>query len=307
MKPRRALVTGASGFIGRALTKQLTREGIEVVALTRNPSRAKASNPLLSEIFPWDINEGPPRPEFFWNVDAVIHLAGEPIAGRWKTSKKDAISSSRVLGTRHLVEGISRAPKRPAALISASAIGYYGNQGEQELIERDRPGKDFMGKVCTAWEAEASAAEELGVRVARLRFGIVLGAKGGAMVDMLSTWRRGFGGTLGTGRQWWSWVHINDAVGLILHSLFKDIYGPMNVTSPNPIRQREFSNILSDALDVSAFMRTPAWLLKLTVGDFATELLASKRVVPERGMRTGYRFMHPELDVATLRFLASFG
>ncbi len=291
------LMTGAAGFIGTRLCEVLAQQGHSLVALSRSPARSQKNFGVPIEIYRW---EAPakflPTQAAFEGVDAVIHLAGESISGYWSDPKMKAIRESRVVGTRHLVQGMARLASRPKMLISASAIGYYGNQGDAILSEDSQPRTDFLSAVCHDWEEEATRAKELGLRVAQLRFGIVLGPGGGALSAMLLPFRLGLGGPMGSGRQWWSWVHREDVIGLIEMALAEGLEGPVNVTSPNPLPQREFAKVLGRVLGRPAFMPTPALVLKLMLSGFSAELLGSKRVMPERALQAGYKFRYPELE-----------
>ena len=228
-------------------------------------------------------------------ADAIVHLAGESVAGRWGKAQRRAISDSRIMGTQNLVEGMRSAAARPAVLISASAIGFYGDRGDDELTEVDPAGNDFLAGVCAAWEAAARAGEDLGVRVARLRTGIVLGRGGGALEQMLLPARLGMNGPLGSGRQWWSWIHMDDVLGIIRHCLDTKIHGALNTSSPAPVRQKQFAETLGAVLHRPSFVPAPALALKLVLGGFSAELLGSKRVLPKALQEAGYEFRFPQL------------
>jgi uncharacterized protein (TIGR01777 family) len=224
----KALVTGATGLVGRRLVREL--EGAAV--LGRDPARARARLGNV-EAFAWRPQAGPPPTEAFSKTDAVFHLAGEPVAeGRWTADKKRAIRESRVQGTRNLVNALEVLKKRPAVLVAASAVGYYGDRGDEELFEDSAPASTFLSEVCVAWEAEALRARRLGIRVVTARIGIVLAPDGGALSRMLPPFRLGLGGHLGNGRQWMPWVHVENVVGLLLHAAATgQINGPLNVVS----------------------------------------------------------------------------
>ncbi|SRR5579884_361612 len=292
----RALVTGATGFIGRRLLSELERP----VVLTRDPDRARSLLGADVQALHWEMEAGPPTPDCFRGVDVVFHLAGESIGeGRWTAEKKKRITSSRVHGTRHLVSGIEAAHPRPAVLVSASAIGYYGDRGEEILDESAPPGGDFLAQVCQAWEAEAARARSLGVRVVAPRIGVVFGKGGGALARMLLPFKLGLGGRLGSGRQWISWIHLDDLAGLLLHAARKpEIDGPMNAVSPGAVTNRQFTRTLAAVLKRPAVFPVPAPLLRLALGEFASVLLASQRVTPRVALETGYRFRYPSLEDA---------
>src|SRR5437016_7767334 len=237
----RVAVTGATGFIGRELCAALLRDGHTVVALTRDPRRAQAALPgaLVA-------NWGDPAAALP-PVDGVVNLAGESVAGRWSEDKKRRLRESRIAGTRRLVETIARAPERPTVLVSASAVGYYGDRGEETLTEASGPGRDFLAQLCQEWEAEAQRASELGLRVARLRLGVVLDRDGGALSQMLILFRLGAGGPLGSGRQWFRWVHRADVVGLFRFALeTAEASGPINAVAPHLLRNSEFARAVGD-------------------------------------------------------------
>ncbi|HEY3266783.1 MAG TPA: TIGR01777 family oxidoreductase [Armatimonadota bacterium] len=279
----RVAITGATGFIGRALTAALTERGDSVVAFTR-PGGAAPARDAAIQALPW-----PPGPGEFPAVDAVVHLAGESVAGRWTDAKKQAIRASRVEGARQLLAAMARATRRPSALVSASAVGYYGDRGEESLSESAPPGADFLAEVCRAWEAEAERAEEIGLRVCCIRTGIVLG-HGGALQQMLPPFRMGLGGPMGSGRQWFPWVQLDDIVALYLHALDTDVSGPINGVGPTPIRQGDFARALGAALHRPAILPTPKLALRLLYGEFADTLFCSQKVIPEKAIRTGFRF-----------------
>ena len=302
----RVLVTGATGFIGSRLCEALAADGHEPVGLSRNPQSAQQRIPALSNAHAWSPMDGPPPLEAFGGVEAVVHLAGESVSGRWTAEKKRAIRESRVQGTRHLVDALEQLDEKPDVLVSASAVGVYGDRGEDELTEDAEPGSDFLAQVGIDWEGEARRAESFGVRVVHPRIGIVLGPNGGALQAMLTPFKLGVGGPLGSGRQWWAWVHRDDVVGIIRHAIQNDeLQGPVNATAPNPVRQREFARALGRVLRRPAFMPAPAFALKLLLGEFAQELLGSQRVLPERAQGSGYRFQYPELEPALRAILES--
>lgn len=299
----KALVTGATGFVGRRLVRLLA----EPVVVSRNPDRARATlGPDVGPIHRWDPMRGPPPAEAFAGVDVVFHLAGESVAeGRWTAAQKSRIRESRVVGTRHLVQGIGQAATRPRALVSASAVGYYGSRGDTELTESSPPASDFLAEVCVEWEREALAAESLGLRVVTARTGIVLGAGGGALAKMLTPFKLGVGGPLGNGRQWMPWVHVADLVGLYLHAANKDsIRGPMNAVAPEPVRNAEFTRALASQLHRPAFMPAPYLGLRLLFGEFAEVLFASQRVIPRVAIDSGYAFEYPRIAAALAEILA---
>jgi hypothetical protein len=259
----------------------------------------------LEQAFSWDLMAGAPPPEVFANVDAVVHLAGEPVAGRWTAPKRERIAESRVTGTRNLVRGLEGASPRPKVLISASALGYYGNRDDDVLTEAARPGSDFLAGVCVRWEEEAVRAEGFGLRVVLLRSGHVLSPKGGALgpLAMLAKW--GLNGPLGSGQQWWPWVHLDDAVGLQIHTLEHNMHGAVNVVSPEPVQQKEFAQALGRVLHRPSFLPSSSLALKLILGQFSGELLSSRRLVPRAALGSGYQYQFPTLEPALQHLLST--
>jgi uncharacterized protein (TIGR01777 family) len=291
----KALVTGATGFIGRRLLSKLAHP----IVLSRDPIRARAD--LGPDVTPlaWDPASGPPPAEAFRGVDTIFHLAGENVGGgRWTKKRKAAIRESRLAGTRNLIDGLKGLKERPRVLVSASAVGIYGDRGDEMLDEKAAPGRDFLAELCVEWEAEARAAESLGLRVVSPRFGVVLGP-GGALSKMLTPFKMGVGGRLGSGHQWMPWIHLDDVVGLLLLSASNPaLSGPVNATAPAAVTNREFTKALGAALGRWTIFPMPAFMLRLVVGEFATVLLSSQRVVPRVATQTGYAYLHPDLPGA---------
>lgn len=287
------VVAGASGFVGRALMPALAADGHGVRRLVRRPPGAPneiAWHPGARELDP-AVLEG---------TDVIVNLAGENIAGgRWTSARRERILRSRVEATRSLVTTIGKMSRKPRAFLSASALGFYGNRGDEILTERSGIGHGFLPEVCLAWETHAEGAARHGVRTVLMRFGIILGRGGGALAKMLPVFRLGLGGPLGSGAQWMSWVALDDAVGAIRHGIANaSLRGPVNVVAPSPVPNAEFSRALGKALGKRAAMPAPAWALFLLFGEMANEaLLASTRAEPRRLQETGYRFAQPELGV----------
>lgn len=288
---RRVLISGASGLIGGALVPLLRSEGFEVVRLVRR-------QPLDSGEIEWDpMREIPP--ELVSGFHAVIHLSGETVAGRWTRAKKIAIRDSRVLTTQNLARALARAASQPAAFLCASAIGCYGDRGDEVLTEESPSGDGFLASVCREWEAATLPASEAGTRVVNLRTGIVLSRTAGALKPMLLPFRLGLGGRIGSGRQWWSWIHVSDLASAVIHSLEKELSGPVNLTSPNPVRNSEFTEGLARILSRPAIIPIPAWALRVALGGFADEgALASARVLPAKLMASGFQFRYADLQSA---------
>jgi uncharacterized protein (TIGR01777 family) len=294
-------ISGGTGFIGRKVVETLLAQGHSLHLLGRKggawPDVAFST---------WDAGGGAEPPaESLAKADTIVHLAGEPVAQRWTEDAKRKIRASRVDGTRKLVEAVAKLPRRPAALVCASAVGYYGSRGDEILTESSSSGQGFLPEVCTAWEEAARGAEALGLRVASLRIGVVLGREGGALARMLPPFRMGMGGPLASGRQWMSWIHLEDLAALIGFAIAEPgLHGPVNAVSPNPARNTEFTRELAAALRRPAFFRVPAFALKLIFGEMSQVMLDSQRAVPRAAEAGGFRFRHPELGQALRAVLA---
>jgi uncharacterized protein (TIGR01777 family) len=295
----KALVTGATGLLGRALVARLAQHA-QVTVLSRDPEQAAS---LLGSVRAqrWNAATEPAPAAALREVDVVFHLAGEPLAeGRWTTDKKRRIRESRELGTRNLVAGLAALQgARPRALISASAVGFYGDCGDRELDESAPVGQGFLPEICAVWEREAQAAAALGLRVVCVRTGVVLAAGGGALARMRPPFSLGVGGPLGSGAQWMPWVHLDDAVGLFLHAAqHESLQGPLNGVAPEPVTNATFARALGAALHRPARLPIPRAALRIVFGELSDMLFESQRVVPRVAQRTGYRFEHPQLEGA---------
>jgi uncharacterized protein (TIGR01777 family) len=297
----KVLISGASGLIGTALVPALEADGYEVTRLVRGS--AKNTNELA-----WE----PMRevsPALVSGFDAVMHLSGENVAGRWTEEKKRKIRESRVVSTRNLAWAIAKAEAPPRTFVCASAIGYYGNRGDEILTEESAAGAGFLPDVCREWEA-ATHVGIAGVRVVNLRFGIVLSKEGGALKEMLRPFRLGLGGKIGSGRQWWSWIHIDDAIAAVLQCLPAGrgraaphvsgfISGPANIVAPNPVTNAEFTRVLASVMKRPAILVVPGFAAKLAFGEFAQEgILASARVMPKKLQESGFQFRYQDLQGA---------
>ena len=285
----RILISGASGPIGAALVPFLQTREHMVKRLVR--TSATGQDQIL-----WDPTR-PLPPDSVSGFDAVIHLAGESIVGRWTAGKKQRIRDSRTQGTGHLAQALVEAPQRPRVFISASAIGYYGDRGDEILREDSPSGGGFAAEICRQWEAATQPARKAGMRTAQMRFGVVMSADGGALPKMLPPFRLGLGGRLGTGHQWWSWVAVQDAVGAIDHVLNHDaLQGPVNTVAPNPVSNAEFTKTLASIISRPDLFPMPAVAVRLVFGQMGTELfLASQRVEPAKLIGSGYQFRYPDL------------
>ena len=293
-------VTGATGLVGGALCQNLIQAGHQVVALARNPEKAREKLPTV-EVVAWDATSGHPPIDALEGLDAVVHLAGEPVAaGRWTSQRKKMIHESRVAGTRNLVEGLSHCQNPPKVLVSGSAIGYYGTHGDELLEETSHPGNDFLAELCQQWESEAKRATDSGVRVVLVRSGLILAREGGALPRMLPLFKMCVGGPLASGTQWMSWIHIKDELEAIGYAIEHDeIEGPLNLTAPNPVTNEEFSRTLARVLRRPAFFRVPGFVLQLLLGEMAeTLLLKGQRVLPKKLEQSGYQFSFSDLSGA---------
>src|SRR5215472_13701786 len=288
----RVLVSGASGLIGSALVPSLKSRGFRVVRLVRSGSASE------DQII-WDPSH-PLSPEDVSGFQAVVHLSGETVASRWSDGKKAKIRSSRVDSTRNLAQALAGAEKRPQVFVSASAIGIYGNRGDEVLREESAPGDGFLAEVCREWEAAAQPAGDAGIRCAQIRTGVVLSSEGGALQKMLPPFRLGVGGNLGSGRQWMSWIHIQDMVGAINHILKTDLLrGPVNLVAPRPVTNAEFTNTLGAVLSRPTIFPVPEFVMKLAFGQMGEEvLLTSQRVEPAKLVSSGYPFQYSDLRKA---------
>lgn len=285
-------MTGGTGFLGRAITAEAREHGHEIILLTRRPGGAP--EPGVERV-DWSSASAVLPP-----CDAVINLAGETISDRWTEEKKRKIMESRRDGTHRLVDAIgAMQPPLPRVLVSASAVGYYADRGDELLTEESSPGAGYLADVCKDWETEALRAESLGLRVVRMRIGVVLGKGGGALAKLLPPFKLGLGGPLGSGRQWFPWVHLNDVAGLFLFAVeHDDLSGAVNVVSPGAVRGAEFARQLGRALHRPAVIPTPVFGLRLLLGEFAEHLVESQHVVPEAATRAGYVFRKPEIGGA---------
>lgn len=284
-------VTGATGLVGTALGEQLRARGARMLRLTRRSPRDSAEAQ-------WSPESGLVDPARLAETAAVVHLAGENIAGgRWTAAKKQRIRDSRVLGTRALCQSLAALPTRPQTLVCASAIGYYGDRGTEELDEQSPPGTGFLPEVCRGWEEATDPAREAGIRVVNLRIGVILSRRGGALAQMLLPFRLGLGGIVGPGTQYMSWVSLADVVGAIVHGLTRpDLAGPVNAVAPVPVTNAEFTRTLGSVLRRWTIFPLPAFAARLALGQMADDLLlASAKVLPRRLQSSGYPFQHPEL------------
>jgi uncharacterized protein (TIGR01777 family) len=294
----RVTMTGATGRIGALLVEQLTGRGDEVTVLTRSTAKARDRFGDRVQAAAWDPTAGPALAEALSGRDAVVHLAGEDIAQRWSREALRRIGESREVGTRHLVDGLRAADPRPAALVSSSAVGYYGNRPEP-VDEDAAPGDDVLAEICVAWEREAERARELGLRVVRVRTGVVLDRRGGALPKMLPPFKLGVGGPVAGGRQHVPWIHYEDVVGIYLRALDDERWsGPVNATAPRPVTNAELSKALGRALRRPAVVPVPGLAVELLYGGMAKLVTEGQNALPRRTRELGYAYRHPELDEA---------
>jgi uncharacterized protein (TIGR01777 family) len=290
------LITGASGLIGKALQESFAAKGYEMLLATR-------SEPKTALQIQWDADTGFREEDLerLEGLDAVIHLAGEGIAGlRWTDEKKKAIRDSRVFGTRSIIETFDKLKNKPKTFISGSAIGFYGDRGDDEMTEASPAGKTFLAEVCKEWEAESRRAEDLGIRTVLLRTGIVLSKDGGALATMLTPFKLGVGGVIGDGKQWMSWISLDDVVGIVNYVLeHENVRGAVNNTAPNPVTNEEFTKALGSVLYRPTFLPLPEFAVHMVFGEMGDALLLdSTRVIPKRMKDAGYEFKYPELKAA---------
>lgn len=294
------MVSGATGFIGKELIKKLNEKGHEISVLTRNPETARFHIPAHCNIHLWNPEKYGLAPSVLKDVDAIINLAGEGIADRhWSPERKRKILKSRVLSTRRLVEAMTYMDKKPDVFVSASAIGFYGNRGEEFLSETQYKGRGFLSDVCQKWEDEIFKAKNIGVRTVACRIGMVLGHDGGALNKMLPPFKLGVGGKLGNGSHWMSWIHVHDLVNMLIHAVENSsMDGVYNAVAPHPVRNKEFTSTLGKILKRPTLFTIPGFGLKVGLGELSNLLLDSQRVLAKKVMNTGFEFQYPHLEEA---------
>ena len=301
---RKIAITGATGLIGRELCRKLHEEGDEVTVFTRGIKKGKELFPYLTDFVEWDYN----KPELWKNElngkDTVVHLAGANIFGeRWTNSYKRTIMDSRKSATKILVDSIGELKNKPKTFISSSAVGYYGDKGDDIITEESPSGTDFLSMVCRSWEFEAKQVEKFGVRRVSIRTGIVLSSKEGALKKMLLPFRLFAGGSIGKGDQWFPWIHIEDIINVYLFVLNNEISGVLNGTSPNPVTMKEFAKTLGKVLHRPSFFTVPEFVLKLAVGEGAQSILSSLRVIPQKLIENSFQFKYEYLEPALISLL----
>jgi uncharacterized protein (TIGR01777 family) len=302
----RILVSGSSGFLGTAIVESLAGQKHQVVRIVRPGTAAKNAGPDRAQEVTWDPVAGQFGAAAAEEADALIHLAGASIAdGRWSASRKKVIRTSRIDATRHLIGALAKLQSPPRIIVAASAVGYYGNRGDETLTEQSTPGNDFLAEACREWEAETARGAEFGARVVSLRFGIILAAHGGALPKMALPFKLGAGGRLGNGRQWMSWLTLAEVVNIVHFALANSqLAGPVNAITPNPVRNGEFTAVLAKTLHRPALFPAPAFALRLALGEMADGLLlASQRVIPSKLTNASYRFQQADLAGALANVL----
>lgn len=297
------LVCGATGLIGRKVCELLTADGHQVSATSR--SATLPADLAAKEVHRWDPHSGPPSEQTLDGVEAIVNLVGEPIdARRWSDEQKKLIRDSRVVTTRNLIDGLRSVQSKPGVLVNGSAVGYYGNRGDEILEETASPGRGFMSDVCQEWEIEAQRATDIGIRAVQVRTGVVLSNEGGALKKMLLPFKLGIGGRLGSGKQWFPWIHIDDIAGLFRHAVINSpVTGPLNGVSPSPVTNAEFTRELAHALHRPAFLPVPESALKVLLGEMSEVLFDSQRAVPAKAIAAGYKFVQPDLSAALKELL----
>ena len=297
------LMTGGTGFVGKQLTSRFVQDGNEVTILTRSIKGSGAPLQGISYL-QGDPNQKGPWQDAIKNHDAVINLAGASIFSKWSEEYKKLIRESRIFTTQNIVEGIPSKADNKFTFFSTSAVGYYGFHGDEELDEDSPPGNDFLARMAVEWEAEALKAKDKGTRVVITRFGIVLGEKGGALGQMIPLFRKFIGGPIGSGRQWFSWVHIKDlAEAFSFLTKHPEISGPVNVCSPNPLRNKDLAKALGKALHRPSFFPAPGFMIKLVLGEFGSVILEGQRVLPRQLLKQGFAFQYPDIDQALQNIL----
>ena len=292
------IVSGASGLIGSALTRALRAEGHDVWHLVR---RARSEGSLSAHEIRWDPPSAQVDVPALEGADAVVHLSGASISdGRWTEARKQVLRSSRIDSTRVLVDSLLRLRQPPRVFVCASAIGYYGNRGDEILTESSGPGRDFLSLLARDWEAEANRAAHAGIRTAILRFGVILSAEGGALPQMIRPFKFGVGGRIGSGRQWISWIALEDVIRIIQRAIGDAaLHGPVNVVAPEPIRNADFARVVGQVLHRPALVPAPKFALRLALGEMADALLlGSQRVLPEQLLKANYSFQYQDLESA---------
>jgi uncharacterized protein (TIGR01777 family) len=292
------LITGGTGFVGTQLRSRLIQDGNEVTILTRS-KKGSDKDPSGVSYLEGDPTKKGPWQDTIKEHDVVINLAGASIFSKWTKEHKKAIRESRISTTQNIVEGIPPNSERPLTLFSTSAVGYYGFCGDEERVEDSPPGNDFLARIAVEWEREALKAKNRGARIVITRFGIVMGEKGGALSQMIPLFKKYIGGPIGSGKQWFSWVHIKDLAEAFAFLLkHPEISGPVNVCSPNPVRNKDLATALGKALHRPSFFTAPGFMVKLVLGEFGSVILEGQRVIPRKLLDHGFAFQYPDIGIA---------
>lgn len=297
---KKIIITGATGLIGQQLTIKLTDMDYKITIFTRNPDNAQKKLPNVHKVVKWEYDYVDEWLHELESVDAVIHLAGANLSTkRWNKEYKKLLYDSRIISTKKLIEAIKTVERKPKVFITASAIGYYGNRSDEILTEESEPGKDFLANLCNDWEKEAKNVEQFGVRSVQIRTGLALSRNEGALKQMLPAFKYFIGGPLGNGKQWYSWLHIEDIVNIYVKALESEILsGPINAVSPNPVTMKKFAKILGDVLHRPSFFSVPKIILLLVIGQVAEVVTSSQRVVPEKLLNSSFKFKFEKLEDA---------
>ncbi|GIK20730.1 MAG: TIGR01777 family oxidoreductase [Ignavibacterium sp.] len=297
---KKIIITGATGLIGQQLTIKLTDMDYKITIFTRNPDNAQKKLPNVHKVVKWEYDYVDEWLHELESVDAVIHLAGANLSTkRWNKEYKKLLYDSRIISTKKLIEAIKTVERKPKVFITASAIGYYGNRSDEILTEESEAGKDFLANLCNDWEKEAKNVEQFGVRSVQIRTGLALSRNEGALKQMLPAFKYFIGGPLGNGKQWYSWLHIEDIVNIYVKALESEILsGPINAVSPNPVTMKKFAKILGDVLHRPSFFSVPKIILLLVIGQVAEVVTSSQRVVPEKLLNSSFKFKFEKLEDA---------
>ncbi|MCH7962443.1 MAG: TIGR01777 family protein [Bacteroidetes bacterium] len=299
------IVTGATGLIGRILCSKLLEQGNEITIFTRNPEAAKKTIKFAKKYVKWNYNNPEEWKDYLNETDSIIHLAGTNLgAKRWNYKFKKELFNSRIESTRQLVNTIKNCENKPKSFITASAVGFYGDRGEEVLIEKSNPGKDFLSNLCSEWEKEAEKIEDQNVRRVSLRIGLVLSSEGGVLKKFLPPFKIFLGGPLGNGKQWFPWIHIEDLINILIHTIkTESLQGPVNIASPGIVRMKDFATSLGKVLQRPSFFQVPKFILKIAVGEFANAIVSGQKVSVDKLLNSGYNFRFTDLENALKNLL----